>query len=516
MAEVAETVAAAAREAGRLTSQGKLPEAVAAYQRLLERWPEQPDCWYNLGLLQRALGRFDAALASYAQALRRGVRKPEEVHLNRAVIFSDGLHRLDEAQRELGTALALNPEYLPALQNLANLHETLGRDAEAREVYERILRRWPHAFESLARYASLSTDRGEIDARLEGLLRDALGKPAASAAERASLGFALARLLDRAGDYPAAFAEAAAANRASRTAAGPGSPSYDRTAHERFIDALIAAFPDTGRPSAAPVDRREVAARSAGVAPPPRPIFICGMFRSGSTLTERILAGHAGVSAGGELDMLPRLVRSSLVPFPASMSQVGGSTLAGLAEAYLRELARLFPGTAFVTDKRPDNFLLIGLIKRLFPDAKIVHTRRDALDTCLSIFFLHLDPRVSWALDLEDIGHYFREYRRLMQHWHSLYGADILDVDYDALVREPRPTIERLLAFCGLEWDESCIDFARRGGSVTSASVWQVREPLYQRSSGRAQHYARELSGLAAYLTPCGGPPTTVPTTTTA
>jgi len=485
--EVAQSLAAAAREAAELTSQGRLPEAIAAYQRLLERAPGAADCWYNLGLLQRTLGQFEPALGSYAQALRHGIGKAEEAHLNRAAILSDCLHRPNEAQRELEAALALNPDYLPALQNLANLHESLGRGAEARALYERILRRFPNAFESLARYAALRTAQGAADAGLAAQLRAGLVNPAAGPAERASLGFVLAGLLDRQGDYPAAFAAAAAANRASRAAAGAGAAPYDRRAHEAFIDALIAAFP-------------EAPPALASQSPTPRPIFICGMFRSGSTLTERILAGHPGAGAGGELDILLRLVRANLAPFPRSMTSIDASVLSGVATQYVRELARLFPGAACVTDKRPDNFLLIGLIKRLFPQAKVVHTTRDALDTCLSIFFLHLDPRVSWALDLGDIGHYFREYRRLMRHWSALYGEDILDFHYDALVRDPRPMAQRLLAFCGLDWDESCLELERGGGSVTSASVWQVREPLYQRSSGRAAHYARELGALAAYL----------------
>jgi tetratricopeptide (TPR) repeat protein len=488
--EVAQT--AAAREAERLASEGRPEEAIAAYRRLLERSPDHPDCWYNLGLLQRRLGQFQDALASYAQALRHGVRDPEEVHLNRAVILADGLHQEIEAERELATALGLNPTYLPALQNLANLHETLGRRTEARALYEQILSRWPYAFEPLARYATLCAAQHDADLHrtLIARVRDALAHPAAGAADRASLGFALAKLLDGTGEYTAAFAAAAAANRASRTAGR--SALYDRLAHERFIDTLIAAFP---APAAASV----TGARLADVQEP-RPIFICGMYRSGSTLTEQLLAGHPHVAAGGELDLLPRLVGEHLAPFPAAMTRADAGLLGQVGVEYLRGLRRLYPDAACVADKRPDNFLLIGLIKRLFPQARIVHTTRDPLDTCLSIFFLHLDPRLSWALDLDDIGHYFREYQRLMRHWRSLYGEDILDFDYDALVREPRPAAQRLLAFCDLEWNESCLDFAGRAASVRSASVWQVRETLHGHSSGRARHYAAELAALGAYL----------------
>jgi hypothetical protein len=160
----------------------------------------------------------------------------------------------------------------------------------------------------------------------------------------------------------------------------------------------------------------------------------------------------------------------------------------------------MFPGAPYVTDKRPENYLNIGLIKALFPEAKIIHTSRNALDNCLSIFFLHLDQRMSYALSLMDIGHHYVQYLRLMRHWRALYGADIVDCDYDRLVLEPRPVMEAVLEFLGLEWDERCIAVPAVGRSVKTASVWQVREPLYQRSSGRAQHYEKELAQLRRYL----------------
>jgi hypothetical protein len=484
---------AQAREAARLASEGRLGEAVAAYQRLLDATPDLPDCWYELGRLQRRLRRFDASLDSYAQALRRGVARPEEVHLNRGVIFADCLRQDAAAERELRAALALNPAYLPALQNLANLHEDLGRREQALATYERILALDANAFEALARYGQLA-DLQPPDDPLIARLRAALANPAASATEQASLSFALARRLDACGEYPAAFSAALAANRASRASVPPG-VRYDRRSHEHFIDALIAAFPGPRAPGSG----GRAAASGIG-ATGPQPVFVCGMFRSGSTLAERLLGAHPQVAAGGELDLLPHIVQSALAPFPSRLAAVSDATLASLAESYVRGIAELFPGAHYVTDKRPDNFLLIGLIKTLFPGAKIVHTTRNALDTCLSIFFLHLDPRMPWALDLMDIGHYFRQYRRLMAHWRSLFGEQILDFRYDEMVRNPLPEAQRLLGFCGLDWHEGCLDLTRRGGSVKTASTWQVRENLYQRSSGRARHYARELAPLAEYL----------------
>ena len=478
------------REAARLEQLGSLAEAAAAYERILARWPDLPDCWYNLGLLQCKLRRFDEALASYAQALARSVRQPEEVHLNRGVILADHLRQDAAAERELRSALSLNPGYLPALQNLANLHEDLGRREEALATYARILELEPRAFESLARSAGLHRVERPDDP-LIGRLRAALADPAAGAPERASLGFALGAALDSCGEYGAAFAAYEAANRESRASA-PAAPRYDRASQERFTDELIRTF-------------RERTASIGGESPPPtagapRPIFICGMFRSGSTLAEQLLAAHPLVTAGGELELLPQLVRSLLAPFPQTMSSVSGARLRQVAEQYRAGLARLFPGAAHVTDKRPDNFVYIGLIKLLFPDALIVHTTRDPLDTCLSIFFAHLDQRLNYALDLLDTGHYFREYRRLMAHWRALFGDDVLDFNYDTLVSDPRAAMQRLLAFCHLDWDEACLVPRSRAGAVKTASVWGVREPVYARASGRSRHYRRELASLADYL----------------
>jgi hypothetical protein len=229
-------------------------------------------------------------------------------------------------------------------------------------------------------------------------------------------------------------------------------------------------------------------------------IFICGMFRSGSTLVEQVLAVHPRVTSGGELNLVPRMVGSDLSPFPNAIATASADTFANLAARYRDAIAALFPGADVVTDKRPDNFLYLGLIKLMFPRARIVHTVRDPLDNCLSVYFLHLDQRMSYALDLMDIAHYYAQYRRLMAHWKSLFGNDILDFDYDAFVREPRPALERLLGFCGLDWDERCLAFHEQPSAVKTASVWQVREPLYTRASGRAAHYANHLRGARAFL----------------
>jgi tetratricopeptide (TPR) repeat protein len=435
-----ENVQAMVRQAESLERQGRFREAIEAYRHLLAQWPDLPDSWYNLGLLQRKAGEFPAALASYHEALRLGIAQPEEVHLNRGVIFSDCLRRYDAAERELNLALALNPAYVPALANLANLHEDLGRRDLAAGVYEQILALAPEHPPALARYAGLTTF-SSLDDPMIARLRRARGRPGLSAKDRADVEFALGRALDACGAYDAAFEVFKAGNLHSRESAGANFRGYDPDAHERFVDRLIEAFPAEIRP-----ERPSMTS--------PRPVFICGMFRSGSTLTEQLLAGHPQVEAGGELDFLPRTVQTQLAPFPESMALASRSQLETLALDYMNLLKDSFPWTTFVTDKRPDNFLYIGLIMALFPDAKIVHTTRNALDNCLSIYFLHLDQSMSYALDLMDVGHYYGQYLRLMAHWKALFGGAILDSSYDELVVDPRRVMERMQAFLGLRADE--------------------------------------------------------------
>jgi tetratricopeptide (TPR) repeat protein len=350
----------------------------------------------------------------------------------------------------------------------------------------------PEAPQILARYAGLQ-DFSTLDDPLIARLRRVLIQPSLGAADRASVEFALGRALDACEAYDEAFETYRSANRHSRDSAGPGFQDYDLSLERRFIDRLIGAF------GAVPTHGSAETPAAAW----PQPVFVCGMFRSGSTLVEQLLAGHSQITPGGELDFLPRSVQA-LAPFPESIVSLTASARDALARGYLNRLGESFPKAEYVTDKRPDNFLNIGLIKLLFPKAKIIHTVRNALDNCLSIYFLHLDQGKSYALDLMDIGHHYIQYVRLMAHWRGLYGADILDVSYDELVRNPKPGIGRMLEFIGLEWEDRCLSLQSGGRPVKTASVWQVREPLYQRSSGRSRHYQRQLQALREYL---GQPP---------
>jgi tetratricopeptide (TPR) repeat protein len=392
--------------------------------------------------------------------------------------MSEYLERAQDAEHELKRALAVNPRFAPAWLNLGNLYEDLGDTRGARTAYHSALKIDPANGRALARLAAIDTFEGKADVAIPRL-RQAIRNPALAIEDKAEIAFALGNALDAIGEYDEAFATFVEANEASRASAPPPGVHYDPAAQERLVDELIRLFP-TSAPRAGP----------GGLKPP---IFICGMFRSGSTLAEQILARHSRVSAGGEFEFLPALIHEFLQPYPTALASASQETLERVRDQYLARIGAIHPEADVLTDKRPDNFLHIGLIKTLFPNAKIVHTKRNPLDNILSVYFLHFQHNISYGLNLDHIAHWYGQYLKLMDHWKSIYPDDIHDLHYDELVSRPEPTVARMVEFCGLEWEEACLSGTAARSPVRTASVWQVRQPLHRRSSGRWRNYAGHL-----------------------
>lgn len=457
---------------------GERAEAIAAFTQGLEQDPAHPDAWFNLAWTLRAERRFAPALAAYAEAIARGVTRPEEAHLNRAVIFSEHLFDVERACAELLAALALEPGFVTAWLNLANIHEDLGQAAAAQEAYRKVLAIDPANGRAHARLGAIATFAGHASEAVPAL-RTALGS-ARSIEDRADILFALGAALDDLGDHADAFHAIEAGNMLAQSIAPV---RYDRVGQVALVDRLIASAPS-------PV----TAARAADA-----PVFICGMFRSGSTLAEQMLARDPAVTPGGELEFIPALAHR-LSPYPEAVAMLSDGEVASLRAEYLRERP---PGT-IVTDKRCDNVLHLGLIFRLFPDARIVHTVRQPLDTILSVYFQHFGSEVRYGNDLRDAAHYYIQYRRLMQHWTGLYGGNIHTLDYDRLVEDPRGALGEVLPALGLAWEEAVVASQPIVDAVRTASVWQVRKPLHRRSSGRWRNYERQLAGVRAMLADAG------------
>lgn len=463
--------------AGALLQQNRFEDSIDAYRTVLDRAPQHVDAWYNRAWLETRVRRFDDALASYAAALANGVAGAADVHVNRAAILSEHLGRDAEAEAELAAAIATSPDFLPAWLNLGLLHEDHADRGGARHAYERAIAIDPFNGRAHARLAALDIVEGAADEAI-ARLQSALQTRGLHAEAEAEMQFALGNALDSLGDHATAYSAIATANRTALAAVHPAA-RYDRVAYDRLIDDLIAsALPE------AAVSLHEPAA----------PIFICGMFRSGSTLCERLLARHSRVTPGGELATIPALIGERLQPYPASLAELNVERLDELRQLYAREVTTRFPAAARLTDKRCDNFLHIGLIKALFPAARIVHTRRHALDNIVSILFLYFDDNIAYGFSIDDVVHYYKGYRRLMAHWRTLYGADIFDFDYDAVVRDPGPTMRALLDFCALEPEAACLAGEAAEGSVRTASAWQVRQPLHSKSSERWRNYAAPLA----------------------
>ncbi len=494
------------REGALLHQQGHRLAAIELFKQVLATRPESAEGWYELGYLLKAEGKYEEALAAYREALARGILRPEEVHLNCGVIFADHLRRDDDAEGELKAALVIAPTYVPALLNLGNLREEQGRRDDALACYQRILARSlagvdPHQelyFEALARTAVMRPPSSPDDPLLGELQHASVESARFGKVARANVLFALGRSYDRLRQYELAFDAFAKGNRFLLRQSGR---VYDPARAAALTDALIAVF------ATASVDTEQ-----ANVGDLPQsaasPLFICGMYRSGSSLIEQVLAAHPRVTAGGELDFLLRVAAERFAPFPSSMAIPDPARDAGLALEYRQHLLQLFPqqqDSAYITDKRPDNYLLIGMIKRMFPNAKIIHTTRHPLDVGVSVFTQHLNLEVTgYASDLADIGHHYGEYRRLMAHWRSLYADTIYDFRYDEFVSDPRQALGTLFAFLGIEWDERCLDFHQVDNTVKTASYWQVRQPLYGNASGRWRNYQAHLGPLRAALLAAG------------
>jgi tetratricopeptide (TPR) repeat protein len=465
---------------------GRAAEAALLFRRLAELQPGQPNHWFNLGYSLRMSRQYEPALEAYGEALARGVTGPEDVHINRAAILSEHLHDIPAATAELRKAVEANPRALLGWINLGGLYDDLGETAAARDAYQSALQAHPTSGRAMARLAAIDVHDGRAGVA-EAMLRAALERGSLHAEDRAEIHFALGNALDASGHYPDAFETIVEANRIG-AALQPPTARYDPQAQERLIDALI-AMPPLETAGSFPADES--------------PIFICGMFRSGSTLVEQLLARHPKITAGGELEFIPAIVQEDLQPYPQALAEAGSDRLRELRDKYLEQLRRLYPNAERISDKRPDNALHIGLIKALFPAARIVHTRRNALDNILSAFFLYFGDVVSYSLRLEDIAHYYVQQHRLMAHWKERFPGDIHDVDYDALVTDPRAELEPLIRFLGFDWDEACLSHGPTN-AVRTASNWQVRKPLHAKSSGRWRNYAQELDPVRRLLTEAG------------
>jgi tetratricopeptide (TPR) repeat protein len=464
------------RLAALLERRGEIQGALEHYRHLLDLRPTLADSHYNYARLLNRAKQPQAALDAYGVALELGISQPEDVYSNMSVILSDQ-HRHQEAEAVLKQALQISPDYVPALYNLGVLKEELGLWQGASELFLKILELEPDhlsALTHLAHAQKIEDPAHPLVNKLELALSRLSGEPQASQA----LHFALGKVYDDSGGYDSAFEHFFKGNQLSLQRAG----SYDRDGQETLIKELVDSCKSDWLTTVQPVSDSA-------------PIFICGMYRSGSTLLEQMLAAHPDVTAGGELNFFNQHIH-----LPSALTNIDPIRVRELGNLYLEYLDRGFPNAVRVTNKRPDNFVYLGFIRAMFPNAKFINTCRHPLDNCLSIYFQQLAGSVKYHTQLLDIGHYYAQYRCLMDFWQRELSGNIVDIDYQSLVSDPRAQLEPLLEFLQLEWHEGCLEFHKTDNRVRTASVWQVRQPLYQQSKGRWHNYAKHVESLQEYL----------------
>ncbi|AGY58783.1 tetratricopeptide repeat-containing sulfotransferase family protein [Gloeobacter kilaueensis] len=456
---------------------GHLSEARTHYLKVAELDSHSALARARLGQIEQQLDQPEAALGWFDAAL--AVAPEEPVFLGNLALAFENLGELDKAQKLYERVLDLKPTDPTATAGLASVRE---KRRDYRGAYEllaplarpesadlRVALSWAVVCSRLAQPAEALPVLGAVLDRVHG------------AQERALVLFRLADLYDALGKYDEAFGCLEEAH-----ALQPF--FFDPAAWTGQIDRLIATFSAENLANLPRASNRS-----------PLPVFIVGMPRSGSSLIEQILSRHSSLFAAGERTAFFNLA-GTIKNYPASTATLTQGALDALAEPYLAQLQQLAPAASRITDKLPQNYLHLGLISRLFPAARIIHCRRDPLDTCLSCYFQNFAARHPYTSRLEQLGQYYRQYERLMAHWQQGLPVPMLEVWYEELVAQQERVSRRLVEFLELQWEEECLSFWRSERLVNTASYDQVRRPLYDRSVGRARHYARHLELLQAIL----------------
>jgi len=467
-------------------AQGKLGEAVACYERALALRPDFADAHNNLGSVLAALDRIKEAVAHYERALDL---KPDFAYahnnLGNALVIED---KIDDAVAHYERALILKPDYANPDNNLANICKQQGKFEEAMTHYDRAIAIKPDYAEAhYSRSEIKSFQRGDADlAALEALA----GRDDLSDDQALYIHFALAKALEDSGDYTRAFEHLRQGNALKR-----GRISYDEKDALNLFKRISGVF------DGAIFDRL----RGEGD-PSTVPVFVVGMPRSGSTLIEQILASHPQIQAAGELPTLEKMTAvDQPIRYPEDVPEFDGAGLRRLGQSYLAGLPALAGGKVRIIDKLPGNFLHIGLIRLILPNARIIHSLRHPIDTCVSCYSKLFTFGLYYTYDLAELGRYYRAYHELMAHWRSALPAGaMLDISYENVVDDLEGEARRLIDYCGLPWDDGCLSFHRTSRTVKTASAVQVRKPLFRSSLQRWRHYEtgiapllHELSGIS-------------------
>jgi tetratricopeptide (TPR) repeat protein len=459
-----------------LEKQGDRNGAIVAYDRATQLFPSHAEAWFRAGAAVFMLGHRDEAIGCFRRAAQTGGNtRFGRLGKARALLTEDRYH---EAELVLRKTLTLDAGNAMAHDLLGSLLAELGRFDEARQCFEQAIAHAPllaGCYYDLVRCRPVTREEGLIP-----VMQAALAKPGLEAAQRVRLHLAVGKAADDLGDYELAMQQFDAADELRRSTL-----SFDAEAFEREIDQMIS------RCTTEAVTRACADGNSDKT-----PILIVGMPRSGTTLVEQIISSHPGVGAGDELHFWNQR--------GADWHQSGVTDpqfLERAAQDYLRVLRSIAPRALRVTDKMPFNFLWAGLIHMAFPQATIIHCRRSAVDTALSIHQTHFHPALVFPTGGDELVRYFASYEKLTRHWRRVLPPDrFVEVDYGELTRAPEPAIRRVIAACGLDWHDACLRPESNPRAVRTPSKWQARQPIHRNSVARWRRYEPWLGSLRALI----------------
>jgi tetratricopeptide (TPR) repeat protein len=458
---------------------GNIDGAIAAYGRATRLLPSLTEAWFRAGALADTLGHRDQAIGCFRRAEATGGKTGfGRMGKARALLIED---RNQEAEQILRETLVADPMNAMAYELLGNRLSDLGRFDEARACFERAISIAPllaGSYYDLVRCRPVTShDEGLLQA-----MQAALATPGLEAGQRLRLHLAIGKAAEDLSDYGLAMQHFDAADAVRR-----GFVSFDSAAFSLEIDRLIAR-------STPELISRATALGSSDTTP----VLIIGMPRSGTTLVEQIVSMHPEVGAAGELHFWNQRGAAWQRSDAASTEP---RFLAQAASEYLAVLHAIGPRTERVTDKMPFNFLWAGLIHLAFPRALIIHCCRTAIDTALSVHQTHFRPGLAFPTGGAELVAYFRDYQRLIDHWRIVLPADrFIEVDYEDLTRAPEPVIRRIIAACGLAWDDACLRPESNPRAVNTPSKWQARQPIYRTSVARWRRYEPWLGPLRALV----------------
>jgi tetratricopeptide (TPR) repeat protein len=465
--------------------------ALGIVEQALKLQPNRALAWLARANILHGLNRFDEALDSFARSL---ALQPDlvEAWLGRGDTFGD-MRKLDEARESYEKALSIDDKNSAAQLALGSHFLEVGRIDDARQLFRKSIEHEPGggAYWNLCSTKKFKAGDPDIAAMEALATQQGLLKR-----NRMFLDFALGKAYADIGEHRRSFEHLLAANAIERetvkySEAEPA--ALYQNVQRVFTPALLAAKSGFGDPSR-------------------RPIFIVGMPRSGSTLLEQILSSHPAVEGVGEVTAYPEAANNVIgraldsritdARYPDIVADLDGKTLMSIGQDYLGRIAALATTDAErLTDKLLSKYLYIGLIHLTLPNAVILHTVRNPLDTCISCFSIRFkDRKLRFTYDLGELGRTYRRYQAVMRHWHSVLPGKVLDVQYEDVVADTEGQARRIIAHCGLPWDDRCLAFHKNDRAVRTASVSQVRQPIYKSSVSRWKPYEEFLGPLLKEL----------------